>query len=535
MKTSFLPSLAVAVALLSGSAASGVTVASDPVGFATLSLPANSDSYVSVPFTRPPEFTGGIQSVAGNVITVSGTPGWTANQFVYAGTGQPKHFYALIGPGGSSNPKEGHTYPVTANGSNTITVDTSADNLTGITANTQVVLIPYWTVATVFPATDANISFAPSTSSASLKTLVRVPNDAANGINLPYLADYYFSSNIDGTSSNVGWRKVGDGNTVDHGDDVLLPDSYFVVRNQNGAPTTALTALGSVLLKKLAVPLRTSTTGQQDNPVSLLRPMDVALSMTGLNPTDGSFTANDQLLVYNNAQIGFNKSPSAVYYRDPANGFNWRLVGDNNLLDHGNDVIPLGTGFVVRKAATASGANVFWTNTLPVQAASAVSRKLHGGTPFDINLPLTTGTPGIEPRNLGSGYQVVVNFPAAVTFTGATVTSGTATLGTVSGSGTTQATINITAANTAQFVTLNLANVNDGVNTNDVPVTMGILVGDVNQNGTVNAGDTLVTRNRAGGPVDATTFYSDINADGSVNAGDTLSVRNRSNDTLFPN
>ncbi len=64
---------------------------------------------------------------------------------------------------------------------------------------------------------------------------------------------------------------------------------------------------------------------------------------------------------------------------------------------------------------------------------------------------------------------------------------------------------------------------------------MGVLVGDVNQNGTVNSGDALLTRNRSGGPVNAITFRSDVTADGAVNSGDATVVRARSGNTLFPN
>src|SRR5881392_2692792 len=55
---------------------------SEPVGFTTTSLLANSDTFISIPFTRLPEFTGTVQSISGNVITVGGSPGWTPNQFV---------------------------------------------------------------------------------------------------------------------------------------------------------------------------------------------------------------------------------------------------------------------------------------------------------------------------------------------------------------------------------------------------------------------------------------------------------------------
>jgi len=364
-----------AASLLPVAAVAQTSVVSDPVGFLTTSCLMNSDTFVSVSFTRPPEFVGAIQSVAGSIITVTGTPGWSGNQFVYAGGPQPKHYYALIGSGGASNPKEGHTYFVSANGSNTLTVNATGDNLTGITANTQVLLIPYWTPATVFPAADANVSFTPTTSSAAYQTQVLVPNYSAPGINLPYLPAYFFSNNVDGTSSNVGWRIAGD-NTTDHGDDPLLPDGYFVVRNLNGAPTLPLKSIGAVLTKKLTVPLVSALRQDKDNAVSMIRPVDVALSATGLNPANGSFLATppavasqghtlvlkDQLLLFDNSQASINKQPSAIYYY--LSGANatpgWKLVGDN--LYHDTDAIPAGSAMVIRKVHNLTGQTRFWTN-----------------------------------------------------------------------------------------------------------------------------------------------------------------------------
>src|SRR4029077_17737635 len=96
---SFNPLLVVAL-LLSGASlnfASGpVTVTTDPVGFTTTSLLGSSDSFVSVPFTRPPEFIGRLASTTTpGAITVSGAP-WTPSQFKYVQGAQPKHYYALI-------------------------------------------------------------------------------------------------------------------------------------------------------------------------------------------------------------------------------------------------------------------------------------------------------------------------------------------------------------------------------------------------------------------------------------------------------
>src|SRR5438132_9865971 len=225
----FSPVAAFVIVLCTPTAAE-VTVTTDPVGLSTTSLLGNSDTYVSIPFTRSPEFIAGISSAATSgttgIITVAGNP-WTANQFVYGGT-QHNHYYALIGPICGTGTKEGHTYLIIGNGTGTLTVDASNDdstNLSAIPANTQVQVIPYWTPATLFPASDANVSFTPTSSPPSYQTLIRVPDYSAAGINLPYAAEYYFSNNA--------WRRVSD--AADHGDDPLFPDGYLVIRNSNGA------------------------------------------------------------------------------------------------------------------------------------------------------------------------------------------------------------------------------------------------------------------------------------------------------------
>src|SRR5436853_2184782 len=135
----------VAVACIVGPSLSAqTTVTTDPVGLTTTSCLGNSDTYLGIPFTRPSEFSGTVQSANANTLTVNGVPGWANNQFVYAAGRQSKHYYLLIGNGGATNPKEGHTFTVTWNGSRTLTVDTSLDNLTGVRANTKEKLFKYW-------------------------------------------------------------------------------------------------------------------------------------------------------------------------------------------------------------------------------------------------------------------------------------------------------------------------------------------------------------------------------------------------------
>ncbi len=356
-------------------------VTTDPVGFLQpfnsspnqINLLANSDTLVSVPFTRPPAFTGSIASASGNVITVNGSPGWQTSpqQFVYAQSTQSNHYYALIGPG-TSNPKEGHVYNITGNGSNTLTVDTTNDNLTGIPANSQVIILPHWTLATVFPSTDANVSYTPTTATRSFKTEILIPNFSPTGTNPSASAAYFYSNNVNSSSNNVGWRLVGD-NTTPHDDDVLIPNGYFIVRNQNGAPGLTLTTAGSVLTKKLVTPEITNASLAIDNSVAMVRPVAVSLNSTGLGPADNSFVATtatrsfkDELFVFDNSVASFNKSASAAYFysnnvNNTTNNVGWRLVGDNTT-DHGNDMIPAGSAIIIRKAANGTGGTVYWTN-----------------------------------------------------------------------------------------------------------------------------------------------------------------------------
>jgi uncharacterized protein (TIGR02597 family) len=374
-KGTLLPlTLSLAGLLFSATATRADSVVTDPVGFSSISCLSNSDTLITVPFTRPPAFVGAVTSMAESTLNVSGSPAWTTNQFVYAQGSQPNHYYALIGPAGTTNPKEGHAFFIIGNTASSLTLDTSGgDTLTGLPAGAQVVIIPYWTLATVFPSSDANVSFTPTTATRTLKTEILIPNYNPSGINASAAAIYFYSNNVNSTQGNIGWRIIGD-NTTDRGDDILIPDGYMTVRNLNSAPSLPLTSVGSVLTRKLAVPELTNATTARDNAVSMVRPLDVTLNSTGLNPGDGSFVATtatrspkDELLVFDNTIVALNKSPSAIYIYgdningDSGNGVGWRVIGDNST-DHGNDVIRAGSAFIIRKAGNGTGQPVFWTN-----------------------------------------------------------------------------------------------------------------------------------------------------------------------------
>src|SRR5439155_17625647 len=137
--------------------------------------------------------------------------------------------------------------------------------------------------------------------------------------------------------------------------------------------------------------------------------------------------------------------------------------------------------------------DVYYVRVAPSapMAQSAFSRKTHGGAgTFDVPLPLT-GNVGVECRSGGAtnDYQMIINFATAVTVESASVTSGTGMVSRFSGSGTSQITVNLTGVTNVQRSTVTLHNVNDGTTTRDVPISIGLLSGDVKGNAVVNAAE----------------------------------------------
>jgi len=166
-------------------------------------------------------------------------------------------------------------------------------------------------------------------------------------------------------------------------------------------------------------------------------------------------------------------------------------------------------------------------------AQSAFSRKTHGaaGT-FDIPLPVT-GNVGIECR-IGPTYQMIINFATTVTAQSASVTSGTGMVSSFTGSGTSQITVNLTGVTDQQRITITLHAVNDGTHMGDVPISMGVLIGDVNGNGAVSAADVALTKSQVGGTVGAGNFREDVNVNGTISSTDVALVKSDVGHALPP-
>jgi dockerin type I repeat protein len=166
-------------------------------------------------------------------------------------------------------------------------------------------------------------------------------------------------------------------------------------------------------------------------------------------------------------------------------------------------------------------------------AQDAFSRKVHGGAgTFDIPLPLT-GNVGVECR-VGPTYQMIIDFPSSVTVQTASVTSGTGMVSSFTGSGTSQITVNLSGVTDVQRITMTLHNVNNGNVTGDVPISMGVLAGDVNGNGAVSAADVALTKSQVGATVIGSNFREDVNVNGAISSTDVALVKSDVGHALPP-
>jgi len=174
-----------------------------------------------------------------------------------------------------------------------------------------------------------------------------------------------------------------------------------------------------------------------------------------------------------------------------------------------------------------------------IAPTAVVSRKVHGlAGNFDINLPLS-GNAGIECRSGGGSndYQIMFAFPSAVTLASASVTPGPGGSASLAGPPSispdgTEVTVNLTNVSNAQRITVTLFGVNDGSNTADVGVQMGVLVGDTTGNGGVSASDIAQTKAQSGQTTTAANFRTDVTASGSISAADIALVKSKSGTSL---
>src|SRR5688572_14986496 len=162
----------------------------------------------------------------------------------------------------------------------------------------------------------------------------------------------------------------------------------------------------------------------------------------------------------------------------------------------------------------------------PPQLTSAVSRKSHGGTNYDIALPLS-GNSGIECRRVTTlGMRLVLTFDQPIVSMNAPLVTGTATPASPAISGNI-VTLDFTGVANSQAMTITLNNVTaelGGVQPS-VAIPVRVQEGDCNANGGISVSDVNLTKSRVGTPVTIFTFRSDINCNGGMSVSDVNLVK----------
>jgi hypothetical protein len=85
-----------------------------------------------------------------------------------------------------------------------------------------------------------------------------------------------------------------------------------------------------------------------------------------------------------------------------------------------------------------------------------------------------------------------------------------------------------------QRITVTLFNVNDGTHMGNVPLSIGVLVGDVNGNAVVNASDVSLTKSQVGMAITGSNFREDVNANGTISSTDVAIVKSDVGTSLPP-
>lgn len=332
MKTPKILCSLAALALAQGSL---FAVNTDPVGFVSVTVPANSDAIVAVPLNRTSEFKGLTSALSGTTgtvtVTVAGAPGWNPGDYAPLATANKTYALQI-----ASGAKEGLTLPITNNGAATLTVTVDpADDLTGVLASgEQVDIVAYWTPTTLFssPPDGAELfSFAPLSGSApagtNLSPSVLLVFDAGSGLWIDQVTEASRAHIPLGFGASLGFR------------------------NNSASPYTA-SFVGSVPMSKHRTRLATlANNTDQDIRVGYTSPIPELLSAVGFPAVSG-----DQLFVYDNSATGKNKSPSQI------------LVFDTEWLDSITELpvpsfqLQPGYGYVFRKFRTPSATVAVWTD-----------------------------------------------------------------------------------------------------------------------------------------------------------------------------
>ncbi len=319
-------------------------------GYNQILCRAGSDTLVSPALHREPIYRGRITAVSELSLELDSPPDWEPGQL--AGS-----HYVLY----HSGPLTGAFHAVDNDQDGRIIVDTNGEELTAAPGDALSV-IPYWTLATLFPEDNACIHRSTGMSLLQRRTRLMLPDLNGPGINLPPSRIFF--------QNEEGWFEETAGNAP-AGNTPLPPDLFLWIRHRERDGDTTFLISGYVQCGPFRLQLDAPAGTKQDNALALFRPVDVRLRDLGLLTDPSVFTPSngtsliqrrDLILVFDNDATGINKAPAGIFYYDSA-AMVWRDAANGNA-EAGDAVIPAGTGLIIRRSSP-DGATRFWVHPCP--------------------------------------------------------------------------------------------------------------------------------------------------------------------------
>lgn len=245
----------------------GSANAQQVVGYNRVTVPANSDARLTVPFNQAIEGTFAVTAKSGATLTVSAT--LTANQYASA-------YYVRFISGNAS----GLWATISNNAVNSITLaDTAVANL--VSAGDTFRVYKHHTLGSLFPKGMCGVSHVAGT-----KILIYANNLAST-------QNRSASKTATYNGTTYKWSGSGISDAT-----ILVPETQFIVRNLAAAPLT-VTFAGTVADYSVSLLVAPSS----DQLIGSGYPVPVVLKHSGLGGVN-----QRKVLFYNNAAIGQNKS-----------------------------------------------------------------------------------------------------------------------------------------------------------------------------------------------------------------------------------
>lgn len=321
------------------------------VRFECLGGAESTDTVVSVQFHQKPGLIGRVDTAnpaAGETTLSVQDSAFSANDF------STTPHYLLI----TSGTHKGRFFNITSNSASDIAIDTGSETLIGFSPSDSVMVIPHWTLDTLLPpASQTSVHESTGVLPSHRQTEIHFFDTTTNGIVLSPDRIYFVTAS--------GWHQA-EKNYPAAGDTVIEPGTAMVIRHAAGAADTQFYANSHVLQEDLAQAIEVDATAPRDKPLSMMRPVPVALSdldlesVFAVSASTSPADRKDQLLVFETTSGAVNSMPSKTYFRI---GGDWVLDDGATFPNSNSAEIPAGAAMVIRKSPNGTGVSQIWLNS----------------------------------------------------------------------------------------------------------------------------------------------------------------------------